>query len=141
MSSGIEPVFAFRQLRTLRTEETGLICVELEDYAHRLWRELCGDLGGMPSSFIDATALAPADHLAMQAALQPHVDSAISKTINIGTDVPFEDVRSVFRQAFDLGLKGCTIYRPNPVRGAVLTKDEASQDAGAHCCTLERESD
>ena len=56
----------------------------------------------------------------MQAALQPHVDSSISKTINLPEDISFEAFRDVYARAFALGLKGCTTYRPNDVTGAVL---------------------
>ena len=56
----------------------------------------------------------------MQAALQPFVDSAISKTINCSEAIPFETFRTIYRDAYGLGLKGCTTYRPNAVTGAVL---------------------
>jgi ribonucleoside-diphosphate reductase alpha chain len=56
----------------------------------------------------------------MQAALQPYVDSAISKTINCPEDISFEAFKDVYLEAHALGLKGCTTYRPNPVTGSVL---------------------
>jgi ribonucleoside-diphosphate reductase alpha chain len=56
----------------------------------------------------------------MQAALQQHVDSSISKTINCPAGISFEAFEDIYRQAYDLGLKGCTTYRPNPITGAVL---------------------
>ena len=58
----------------------------------------------------------------MQAALQRHVDSSISKTINCPADLSFEAFKDVYLQAYDLGLKGCTTYRPNAVTGAVLSR-------------------
>jgi ribonucleoside-diphosphate reductase alpha chain len=57
----------------------------------------------------------------MQSVLQPYVDNAISKTINVPESFDFDAFRQVYEQAFELGLKGCTTYRPNPVRGAVMT--------------------
>jgi ribonucleoside-diphosphate reductase alpha chain len=62
----------------------------------------------------------------MQAALQRHVDSSISKTVNCPPDLPFEAFQDVYLQAYDLGLKGCTTFRPNPVTGSVLTAGSAS---------------
>ncbi len=56
----------------------------------------------------------------MQAALQRHVDSSISKTINCPADISFEAFETIYLEAFDLGLKGCTAYRPNDVTGAIL---------------------
>ena len=58
----------------------------------------------------------------MQAALQRHVDSSISKTINCPADLSFEAFKDVYLQAYDLGLKGCTTYRPNAVTGSVLSR-------------------
>ena len=76
----------------------------------------------------------------MQAALQPFVDSSISKTINCPENMPFEAFSDIYLQAYDLGLKGCTTFRPNPVTGTVLS-EEASGSEAPHCCVAERESD
>jgi ribonucleoside-diphosphate reductase alpha chain len=65
--------------------------------------------------------LAPADHLEMQAALQPYVDGAISKTVNLPPDFPPESLRDLFERADAMGLKGLTAFRPCPVRGDVLS--------------------
>jgi ribonucleoside-diphosphate reductase alpha chain len=53
-------------------------------------------------------------------------------------DLPFESFKDIYRSAFDLGLKGCTTYRPNAVTGAVL---EASSEPAQLCCIPEREAD
>jgi ribonucleoside-diphosphate reductase alpha chain len=63
----------------------------------------------------------------MQATVQKHIDSSISKTINIPADFPFERFKDVYLQAYELGCKGCTTYRPNEVTGAVL---EVRRDKG-----------
>ena len=58
----------------------------------------------------------------MQAAVQRHVDSSISKTINVpGRSAPSRTFKAVYEQAYDLGLKGCTTFRPNAVTGSVLS--------------------
>ena len=67
-----------------------------------------------------AAELTPREHLVMQAAVQAHVDSSISKTINCPEDISFEAFKDIYREAYALGLKGCTTFRPNPVTGAVL---------------------
>ena len=59
-----------------------------------------------------AEELEPRAHLEMQAALQRHVDSSISKTINCPADIGFEAFKDVYLEAYALGLKGCTTYRP-----------------------------
>lgn len=140
LSGGIEPVFSFRHRRRLRTGTGEPIEIELEDYALRLWRLAGRDPRRLPRPFVAAAVLPPSAHLAMQAALQPYVDNAISKTINVPADLPFDALRRVYEEAFDLGLKGCTAYRLNTVTGAVLT-DVPDANAGTHCCTPERETD
>jgi ribonucleoside-diphosphate reductase alpha chain len=75
----------------------------------------------------------------MQAALQPFVDNAVSKTINVPRDYPFDKFKALYREAYQLGLKGCTTFRENPVSGAVLESPVVEPRGG--CCTLEREDD
>lgn len=77
--------------------------------------------------------------LPAQAALQPFVDNAISKTINVAADIPFERFEDIYRQTHALGLKGCTVFRPNPVTGAILSQPPATEQV--RCCSLEREAD
>ena len=79
-----------------------------------------------PPSIVTAEQLTPSAHLAMQAAVQKHVDSSISKTINIPEDLPFEAFKTVYEEAYDLGLKGCTTFRPNSVTGSVLSSTPAA---------------
>ena len=128
VSSGIEPVFSFRYTRSVLMPDGGHREEEVSDYAYRLYRRLKGDGAALPEAFVDAQSLAPGDHLVMQAAAQKYIDSSISKTINVPADFPFEQFKDVYVQAYDLGCKGCTTYRPNSVTGAVLQarKDEVS---------------
>jgi ribonucleoside-diphosphate reductase alpha chain len=58
----------------------------------------------------------------MQAAVQKYVDSAISKTINVPVELPFEDFKDIYTLAYESGCKGCTTYRPNEITGAVLER-------------------
>jgi len=141
VSGGIEPVFAFRQQRTLHAASGAQECLALEDYAYALWHQRGGDPEHLPPAFVASADLAPAAHLAMQAAVQPWVDSAISKTINVPEDFPFDAFRGVFESAYDLGLKGCTLYRPTPIRGAVLSAAPEAPAPPVHCCGTEREGD
>ncbi|MBF0095216.1 MAG: adenosylcobalamin-dependent ribonucleoside-diphosphate reductase [Alphaproteobacteria bacterium] len=120
VSSGIEPVFSFTHTRTLllpdgtRREEIA------SDFAYRLFRRLKGERAPLTEAFVEAAALSPQDHLAMQAAAQKHVDSSISKTINVPADIPFEEFKDIYLHAYGQGCKGCTTYRPNDITGAVL---------------------
>jgi ribonucleoside-diphosphate reductase alpha chain len=137
VSSGIEPVFDFQHKRRVLELDGRTAEHELTDYAYERWRSR-SEGQPLPRAFVRAHELAPAAHLDMQAALQPYVDSSISKTINVPVDLAFESFKDIYRSAFDLGLKGCTTYRPNAITGAVL---EASGENAQLCCVPEREAD
>lgn len=120
VSSGIEPVFDYRYTRRILAHDGTRREQTVEDYAYARFREQFGADAPLPASFVRAADLTPAEHLTMQAALQPYVDSAISKTINCPENIPFSDFKDVYLSAYESGLKGCTTYRPNPVTGSVL---------------------
>ena len=84
-----------------------------------------GDGAPLPDYFVDAQIAGAGRPLVMQAAVQKYVDSSISKTINCPADFPFEAFKDVYLQAYELGCKGCTTYRPNEVTGAVLRGEPA----------------
>ncbi len=125
VSSGIEPVFAFTYERAVTMPDGSRRSEEVADYAYRLFRHLKGPEAALPEAFVDAQTLPPAAHLAMQAAAQKYVDSSISKTINLPEAISFEAFKDVYAEAYRLGCKGCTTYRPNAVTGAVLTTSVA----------------
>ncbi len=121
VSSGLEPVFSFKYTRNVLMPDGTRKEEEVSDYAYRLYHRLKGGaVGALPDYFVDAQSLAPSDHVVMQAAVQKYVDSSISKTINVPVDFPFEQFKDVYLQAYELGCKGCTTYRPNDITGAVL---------------------
>ena len=121
VSSGIEPVFAWSYSRAVLLPDGSRRQEEVSDPAYRLFRRLFGPEAPLPDYFVQAQALTPDEHLAMQAEAQRHIDSSISKTINCPEDIAFESFADVYLRAYDLGCKGCTTYRPNPVTGAVLS--------------------
>src|SRR5277367_2034993 len=120
VSSGIEPVFSYRYSRSMVMPDGSRREEEVSDYAYRLFHRLRGETTPLPDYFVDAQSLAPDDHLVMQAAVQRHIDSSISKTINLPADIAFDDFKGIYARAYAMGCKGCTTYRPNEVTGAVL---------------------
>jgi ribonucleoside-diphosphate reductase alpha chain len=121
ISSGIEPVFSFEAQRNVLMPDGTKRQEQVTDYAYRLFRQIKGEDAKLPDYFVDAQTLTPQDHLVMQAAVQHHVDSSISKTINCPAGIAFEDFQQVYRKAYEMGCKGCTTYRPNDVTGSVLS--------------------
>ncbi|HEY4775984.1 MAG TPA: adenosylcobalamin-dependent ribonucleoside-diphosphate reductase [Xanthobacteraceae bacterium] len=140
VSSGLEPIFAASYIRKVLDEGGGTKEFTLADYALDLWRGTCGAHAGYPEGFVTTGELPIQAHLDMQAALQPFVDNSISKTINVPEACPFAEFRQIYDCAYDRGLKGCTTFRPNPVRGAVLSEEAGGAEA-PHCCVIEREPD
>ena len=123
VSSGIEPVFAYSYTRKVLQKDGSRSEEEVVDYAVQMWRDLMGD-APLPDHFVNAQILPPEDHVKMQAAAQKWVDSSISKTINCPANISFEAFKDVYMQAWNLGCKGCTTYRPNEVTGSVLSVSE-----------------
>ena len=126
VSSGIEPIFAAQYTRKI-LEDDGVTHREevVQDYAVHLLHSLETDTirpkEEMIRGLATAQVLTPADHLKMVAAVQPWVDSSISKTINCPEDISYDNFQEIYLEAYDSGLKGCTTYRPNAVTGSVLS--------------------
>ncbi|HUN90739.1 MAG TPA: adenosylcobalamin-dependent ribonucleoside-diphosphate reductase [Burkholderiaceae bacterium] len=127
-SGGIEPTFSWTYIRKKRMPDGTRQEYEVEDYAYRLYQRLGGDVTKLPSSFVTALEMKARDHLAIIAAVQPYVDAAVSKTVNVPEDYPFDDFRDLYLEAWKAGVKGITTYRPNNVIGSVL---EVRKDAPA----------
>ena len=120
VSSGIEPAFAHSYTRKVREPDGSTREEEVSGHAVRRYRAMFGADAPLPGTFVTAQDLAPAEHVRMQAAVQRHVDSAISKTVNVPADIAFEAFQEVYHDAYRSGCKGCTTYRPNAITGSVL---------------------
>ena len=129
VSSGIEPVFALSYGRKVLQPDGRRREEMVEDYALAQFRARFGISAALPDYFVTAQTITPSDHLAVQAAAQPFVDSAISKTINVPREISFAEFEDIYRDAYNQGCKGCTTYRPNDVTGAVLSAYEEPRDA------------
>lgn len=119
-SNGIEPAFSWVYRRKKREADGRLSEYAVEDHAWRLYRELGGDPAQLPDYFVSALDMTAASHIAMMEAVQPFVDTAISKTVNVPADYPYEDFKGLYLQAWHARLKGLATYRPNAILGSVL---------------------
>lgn len=131
VSNGIEPIFRAEYDRHVRTID-GATVFRVKDFAYRAFQKINKNI--LPPNWVDTKSLPPQAHLEIQAAVQPFIDNSISKTINIPQDFPFKNVVDVYTQAYKLNLKGCTIFRPNPVTGSVLSPTESDETSVDRCC-------
>ena len=119
-SNGIEPAFSWIYRRKKREADGSTSEYAVEDHAWRLYRELGGDVANLPSYFVSALEMSASNHIAMMQAVQPFVDTAISKTVNVPVDFAYEDFKSLYLQAWNARLKGLATYRPNAILGSVM---------------------
>jgi len=136
-TSGIEPLFAVAYVRNVLAGQL----VEVNPLFERLardrgfWSEdLAAELVAsgrvrdnprvpedVRRAFPTALEIAPEWHLRMQAAVQRHVDAAVSKTVNLAAEATVDDVRRIYLAAWRAGAKGITVYRYGSKPGQVLT--------------------
>ncbi|HET7261078.1 MAG TPA: adenosylcobalamin-dependent ribonucleoside-diphosphate reductase [Casimicrobiaceae bacterium] len=147
-SNGIEPAFSWVYTRRKRMPDDTMKEFTVEDHALRVFKHLHGlddDVTMVPwdaaagrapgeaytgadgrrcamltPAFVSALEMSATDHMRMNAVVQPFVDTAISKTVNVPVDYPFEAFKDLYFDAWQAGLKGIATYRPNDVLGAVL---------------------
>jgi len=127
-SSGVEPVFAWHYRRMVRQPDGGRRGFTVYDGTYAAFKRHAGltemddgeVLRHLPGNWVTAHQIAALDHMRMVAAVAPWVDSAVSKTINVAESYPYEDFQDIYLNAWRLGLKGITTYRPNSQVDAVL---------------------
>ena len=119
-SNGIEPAFSWMYRRKKRESDGSTTEYAVEDHAWRLFRELGGNVDKLPDYFVSALEMSAASHIAMMEAVQPFIDTAISKTVNVPANYAYADFKNLYQQAWRARLKGLATYRPNAILGAVL---------------------
>ncbi|MDQ7829864.1 MAG: adenosylcobalamin-dependent ribonucleoside-diphosphate reductase [Armatimonadota bacterium] len=125
VTSGIEPIFDLAYIR--RSES---LSQETFKVYHPLVREYMARVGlrdetALPPSFVTAHQIKPEMRVKMQAAIQKHIDHAISSTVNLPHDTPVEEVERIYFLAWKLGCKGITVYREGSREGILLTTQQA----------------
>lgn len=127
-SNGIEPPFSWTYTRRKREADGSRSEYVVEDHAWRLYKSQGGDVDNLPDYFVNALAMTAQEHVAMMEAVQPYIDTSISKTVNVPADYPYEDFKDLYQQAWKARLKGLATYRPNPILGAVLEAEPAKKE-------------
>ncbi len=120
-SNGIEPAYSWTYQRRKRMHDGTHKSYDVEDHAWRLYRHRGGDVEHLRASFVTALEISALDHMRMVAAIAPFVDSAISKTVNVPENYPYEQFQDLYFEAWKSGLKGIATYRPNSILGSILS--------------------
>lgn len=129
-SSGVEPIFCTSYKRRVKQDD-GETFTEYTVY-HPLVKELFGDDDELPDHVVTAHDIDPYFRVRMQGTIQRWVDSAISSTVNLPTDVSVETVADIYITAYKAGLKGITVYREGSREGILVTnKAETPAEAKA----------
>ncbi len=145
-SSGVEPFFALSYYKeVMGGQKLNYINQYLEEelrnlglHNEKIIKEIqrTGSVQGIQEIpeqtrkvFVTAMDISADDHIQMQAAFQRHVDNSISKTINFPYSATREDVRQGYIKAWEMGLKGCTVYRDGSRTEQVLNLDKSQEEA------------
>lgn len=121
VSSGIEPVFASRIYRRLRRSTTAINGFWLEDFSARLYRLSFKRPPTESEAWCEVASLSAMDHLRMVATLQPLIDGAISKTVNLAATQTVQSLERLLWNAWEGHIKGISVFRPDAASESVLS--------------------
>jgi ribonucleoside-diphosphate reductase alpha chain len=146
-SSGVEPLFALSFSRHVLDGEK-LVEVnphfeqalrDTESWSKALMQDVAEkgtvrDMDHVPEDirrvFVTAMDVRPIWHLKMQAAFQKHTDNAVSKTVNLPNEATVEEIREIYRSAYEYGCKGVTVYRSGCKSAQVLCTGDGAKKEG-----------
>ena len=125
ISGGIEPIFANSYTRKTESlhghdEYYKVYTPIVQEYmdTHGL-----KDESELPKWFVTSSDIFPRDRIAMQAVWQNSIDASISSTINLPETATVEDIKDIYMTAWEMGLKGVTVFRNGCKRTGILTTD------------------
>jgi ribonucleoside-diphosphate reductase alpha chain len=133
VSSGLEPTFGWRYFRKVLQPDGSQREFAVLDAGFLAWCRVGGfdpethPLSDLPPYMVGALELSVEEHLRTQAICQRFVDASISKTINCPADMDFDAFKAVYARAYELGCKGCTTYRPSPLRKPILSTESSAE--------------
>lgn len=129
ISSGIEPPYSLEVSRRIQMPE-GEIEVELKDYAYEFYNKKCKT----------ADQVSAEEHIKVLCAAQKYVDSAVSKTCNVGANVSFDEFKQLYMHAYVKGAKGCSTFRMDGKRFGIMKAVEREEEDNNQACYYDPES-
>jgi ribonucleoside-diphosphate reductase alpha chain len=154
VSSSIEPYFALCYTKNVMDghslkyinpilqstlEKEGLWCSEVKAQIAKTGS--IQNIDTIPQSIKDvfktANEISVGGHVKMQAAFQKNIDNSISKSINLPNSATVEDVLHAYGLAYNLGVKGITVYRDGSRNNQVLTSPKSRIERCPECSSKE----
>lgn len=167
-SNGIEPPYSLAYTRKKRNGDGTHSFYNVLDHAFRVWLSIqphqdfakaiedavanykeVFEFNNMtypvkalvPRSLVTAMSMTVDQHLVMMNTVQPYIDTAISKTVNVPGDYPFEDFKSIYDTAWSNKLKGVSTYRPNSILGSVLSVEAPKEESAVKTDSVKDSAD
>ena len=131
ISGGIEPIYNISYTR--KTES-----LHGEDKYYKVYTPIVKeymdmhgieDEADLPDFFATAMTLSYTERIEMQSIWQKHIDASISSTVNVPEEFTPEDVKDLYKYAWEKGLKGITLYRDGCRRSGILINEPKTADA------------
>lgn len=127
-STGIESLFALSYYRTTKTLENKDKTFKIDVPIVSEYKQITGNKD-IPKYFVSVYNIDPIDRIKVQATAQRWIDGAISSTCNIPESATIEDVKNIYIAAWKFGCKGCTIFRDNCNRVAILNNEPKKENS------------
>lgn len=122
ISGGIEPFFDLSYERTTKSLHGEDVTYVVEEPIVQKYRDATGNLDGeLPEYFVTAMTLDWRDRINMQSVWQTYIDASISSTVNLPKEITIEETMDLYQYAWEMGLKGATIFRAGCKREGILT--------------------
>lgn len=126
-SGGCEPEFALKYTRRTVGMTDGedtyydVYCKAAKEYMDANHTDI------LPDYFVGSADIPWQNRVLTQAAMQNHVDTAISSTVNMPNSATKEDIAHMYLLAWSTGCKGITMFRDGCKRLGILTTDNSDK--------------
>lgn len=122
VSSGIEPVFSFSYKQKDRLGERTMY--------HPLYEKwvIENPDSKIPDYYVVADDLTPEEHVSIQALIQKYTDSSISKTVNAPKSHTKDEVKKLYKLAFETGCKGISYMREGSREGTLIRNKDGKEE-------------
>lgn len=127
ITTGCEPAFRIsykRKTESLHKDKEVYYDVLIKEAQE--FKDFCPNTE-LPDYFVASDNIHWMKRIRIQAALQRHIDTAISSTVNLPNESTIKDVEQLYMYAWENGLKGVTIFRDGCKRIGILTTEDSKE--------------